>query len=279
MSTAPPITGIVALHEAYDAELFGPKAEQLGAAIRAGLPVPGGFALSHELVARVTAGSEEVAALFAMIAPRCDDGTIWAVRSSAVGEDSPSTSFAGVHLSVLGVRGADAIVQAIRDVHASAADAGAAAYRDKLGLEATTAMAVLVQELVPAEAAGVLFTRNPITGADERVIEASWGLGEAVVSGLVTPDRFVLDRSGRLCEQQLGEKDLAIRWAPGGGTCEEQVPEALVAAPCLTAGDLASLHALAVRCDEAFASPEHDIEFAICSGTVQLLQRRPITRA
>jgi pyruvate,water dikinase len=276
---APVMSGVSALAEAFDVLSYGPKAVQLGAALRAGLPVPDGFALSHEVVSAVGCGGpDEVARFAGSLTLRCDGDTRWAVRSSAVGEDSPTASFAGVHLSVLGVRGARAIAQAVRDVHASAGDAGAAAYRDRMGLDLTTRMAVIVQELIDADVAGVMFTRNPVTGADERVIEASWGLGESVVSGIVTPDRYVLDRSGRLVERRLGEKDLAIRSTEGGGTTEEPVAAHLVSAPCLDERDLAGLHALALRCDAAYGSTEHDIEFAICAGTVRLLQRRPITR-
>jgi pyruvate, water dikinase len=126
--------------------------------------------------------------------------------------------------------------------------------------------------------AGVLFTRNPVTGAAERVIEASWGLGEAVVAGLVTPDRYVLGAGGQLLESRAGDKDLAIRYRASGGTHEVAVEPHLVDALCLTSADLAALHALVHRCDDAFGSDEHDIEFAFRSGTLSLLQRRPITR-
>lgn len=201
-----------------------------------------------------------------------------AVRSSAVGEDAESASFAGTHLTVLGVCGTTALVEAVGQVHASAVDAGARAYRARLGIDEHCAMSVVVQELVDAEAAGVLFTRNPVTGASELVIEASWGLGEAVVAGLVTPDHYVLDHSGRLRARVLGEKDLALRWS-GHGTSEVPVPDHLVAEPCLGSTELAGLCDLAAACDAVFGSTEHDIEFAISAGAVFLLQRRPITRA
>jgi pyruvate,water dikinase len=271
---------ITSLAEAIDPQRFGPKAVQLGAAIRAGLPVPGGLALSHEAVSGVGGGRRDaVARLFDALQVACADGTQWAVRSSAVGEDSPLASFAGIHLSVLGVCGAEAIARAVCEVHASASDAGASAYRSHLGLATEARMAVIVQQLVDADVAGVMFTRNPVTGAEERVIEASWGLGEAVVAGLVTPDRYVLDRSGRLHERQLGEKDVAVRRVGPSGTREVPVADDLVEIACLDDADLAALHALAWRCDAAFGSTEHDIEFAIRAGAVYLLQRRPITRA
>lgn len=265
---------IRALAEAMDAAAFGGKAVQLGAAIRAGLPVPSGFVLSSEHVTATACGDP---AALAELQALCLGSRPCTVRSSAIGEDSGAASFAGTHLSVLGVCGFAAVVQAVRKVHASARDPGAHAYRARLGLERTARMAVVVQELVDADVAGVLFTRNPVTGAAERVIEASWGLGEAVVSGLVTPDQYRLTPTGQLLKLSVGEKDLQIRRRGCGGT--EQVPVApeLISAPCLGDGELAALHALAAACDRVFGSPDHDIEFAFRGGAVFLLQRRPIT--
>ena len=283
---------IAALDVAVDPDRFGSKAVALGAAARAGLPVPPGFALSHIAVADIGAGDRAASGRLAATLSDASAGAWeaasgdgepvgaqWAVRSSAVGEDSPLASFAGIHQSILGVTGAAAVVEAVRAVHDSARGEGPAAYRRRLGLAQAVRMAVIVQKLVDADAAGVMFTRNPVTGAAERVIEASWGLGEAVVSGLVTPDRYVLDEAGRLTEWHPGEKDLAIRLAPTGGTCEVPLIDGLVTAPCLTEADLAGLHRLALQCDAAFGATDHDVEFAVCGGTLYLLQRRPITRA
>ncbi len=270
---------IRALAEATDPAAFGGKAVQLGAAIRAGLPVPAGFALSSEQV-EATAGGDPAA--LAELQALCPDSMrcavpSWAVRSSAIGEDSGAASFAGTHLSVLGVCGFAAVVQAVQEVHASGRDPAAHAYRARLGLERTFRMAVVVQELVDADVAGVLFTRNPVTGAAERVIEASWGLGEAVVSGLVTPDQYRLAPTGRLLKLSVGEKDLQLRRSGCGGTKQVPVAAELISAPCLGDGELATLHALAAACDRVFDSPDHDIEFAFRGGAVFLLQRRPIT--
>lgn len=260
---------IVPLVAAEDPEDYGGKAVQLGAALRAGLPVPDGFALSWEAVADVAGG-----------APL--DDMDWpvpcAVRSSAIGEDSAGASFAGTHLTVLGVIGDDAVRQAIQDVLGSGSDAGAQSYRSTLGLEATARMGVVVQSMVDSDVAGVMFTRNPLTGADERVIEASWGLGEAVVAGLVTPDRYVLGSDGSLSSQSVGEKDLAIRRTPEGGTVEEEVDPLIIDEPCLGPRELAALHELALTCDGVYGSSAHDIEFAFRGAILYLLQRRPITR-
>ena len=266
---------VVALKEATDPGEYGGKAVQLGTALRAGLPVPDGFALSCHTVEAVVAGDSDV---LQPLEGTCTQDRPHAVRSSAVGEDSQEVSFAGTHLTVLGARGVQAVAEAIRGVHASGLGAGAGAYRVRLGLDENTGMAVVVQKLIDADAAGVLFTRNPVTGAAELVIEASWGLGEAVVSGLVTPDHYVLDQTGALQGLVPGEKDLAIRWTRQG-TSEVAVPDHLIAEPCLGATELAALHNLATACDSVYGSTEHDIEFAFSAGTVFLLQRRPITRA
>ncbi|GAA5132826.1 PEP/pyruvate-binding domain-containing protein [Pseudonocardia adelaidensis] len=263
---------LTALVEAADRDSFGGKAVALGAAARAGLPVPTGFALSVDAVEAVVHGDPDV--LHALY-DACARGGSRAVRSSAVGEDSGAASFAGAHCTVLGVRRPEAVVAAVRRVHASGYGSAARAYRGRLGL-GPCRMGVLVQELVPAEAAGVLFTRNPVTGAAERVIEASWGLGEAVVGGLVVPDRFRLDRRGRVLERTPGEKDVALRAGPAG-TEEVAIAGAAVRSPCLNDAQLAALHVLAEACDAVYGTPEHDIEFAFAHGAVFLLQRRPIT--
>lgn len=260
------------LVEATDRAAFGGKAVALGAAARAGLPVPAGLALSVDTVEAVVRGAPDV---LAALHTACARGGPRAVRSSAVGEDSGAASFAGAHCTVLGVRRPAAVVAAVRRVHASGDGSGARAYRGRLGL-GPCRMGVVVQDLVPAEVAGVLFTRNPVTGAAERVIEASWGLGEAVVSGSVVPDRFRLDGRGRVLERTVGEKDVALRAGPAG-TEEVAVLGAAVRTPCLDDVQLAALHALAEACDAVYGTHDHDIEFAFFRGAVFLLQRRPIT--
>ena len=156
-----------------------------------------------------------------------------AVRSSAIGEDGASASFAGQHATVLGVICAQTLVAAIKKVRESAHAPSAIAYRKRLGLDAAPRMGVVVQRLIDADKAGVLFTKNPMTGADERVIEASWGLGEAVVAGLVTPDCYRVTREGRVVERAAGDKDIAIRLRADGGTHEVEVDPHRAAALCL----------------------------------------------
>ena len=263
---------IVPLRAAERVDRFGGKAVQLGAALRAGLPVPDGFAIAWDVVDAVASTGGSALDISPEIWP-----SPCAVRSSAVDEDSADASFAGAHLSVLGVCGDDAVLAAIGDVHASGLAAGAQSYRSARGLSADARVAVVVQALIDSDTAGVMFTRNPLTGVDERVIEASWGLGEIVVAGLVTPDRYVLSSRGELLEQSVGEKDIAIRRTPAGGTAEEDVAPELIGVPCLGPTELAALHGLALACDRVFGTTAHDIEFAFVDGAVHLLQRRPIT--
>jgi pyruvate,water dikinase len=123
-----------------------------------------------------------------------------------------------------------------------------------------------------------MFTRNPVTGADERMIEASWGLGEAVVAGMVIPDSFRLDRAGGVLERRAGLKKIAIRGLSGGGTVEEKVPAEQTEQLCLEDAQLDALNALARRCEEIYG-PGRDIEWAIAGGTLYLLQCRAVTRA
>jgi pyruvate,water dikinase len=138
-------------------------------------------------------------------------------------------------------------------------------------------VAVVVQVLLDPECAGVMFTRNPISGADERMIEASWGLGEAVVAGTVIPDSYRVARDGEVLERRAGLKRIAIRSISTGGTVEEEVAPELVERLCLDDSRLAELNRLALRCEEVYG-PDRDIEWAIADGTVYLLQCRAMTR-
>ena len=124
------------------------------------------------------------------------------MRSSAVGEDSEGASFAGQHATILNVRDEDQVVDAVLKVRESAHTESARAYRRTLGLDEAPRIAVVVQRMIEPDCAGVMFTRNPLDGADERVIEASWGLGESVVAGLVVPDNYALDQQGRVLGAQ-----------------------------------------------------------------------------
>jgi pyruvate,water dikinase len=265
---------VVPFAKARETSLYGSKAVGLGDAARQGLPVPPGVALSGDLVEAVASGDEKAIekvakAIAGLSAP-------FAVRSSAVDEDSAAASFAGQHLTVLNVHLAADIPGAVREVWWSANSDSAITYRQRVGLFTRPSVGVIVQTLVNPAVAGVMFTEHPVSSADERLIEASWGLGEAVVAGLVIPDHFRLDRSGRVLERKVGRKRIAIRSLPNGGTFEQQVPPAQANAPCLDDAQLAALGELALLCEKVYG-PRRDIEWAFQDGTLYLLQCRAIT--
>jgi len=205
-------------------------------------------------------------------------GSPLAVRSSAVDEDGAEASFAGQHLTLLNVLGVEAVANALREIWWSANSDSAITYRQRVGLFRRPSVGVVVQSLLDPDCAGVMFTRNPMNGADERVIEASWGLGEAVVAGMVIPDHFRIDRSGQVLERTPGLKKIAIRTLPEGGTFEERLSPELAEQICLDDSQLEDLHWLASRCEEVYG-PARDIEWAFAQGQLYLLQCRAITRA
>lgn len=263
------------LPDAADEARYGGKAAKLSKSLKAGLPVPPGFALGVDHVEAIHAGDPAVLAPlrshFEALGGPC------AVRSSAIGEDSEGASFAGQHRTILNVREADRVAVAVLEVRASAHDESALAYRRRLGIDERPRVAVVVQRMIEADCAGVMFTRNPVDGADERVVEGAWGLGEAVVAGLVVPDHFALDRQGRVLRRRIGEKDLAVRSKADGGTVEEPVDAGLVSAPCLSDAMLGELHGLSGLCEAHFGTGL-DIEWAFSGGRLYLLQCRAMTR-
>lgn len=254
--------------------MFGGKAAQLGAAVRAGLPVPPGIALSVELVAALAVGDSDASEVLGEVRAAVD-GPL-AVRSSCVGEDSAGASFAGQFETRLGVTTVDQLARAVQAVARSGDSAAAVAYRQRLGLHENPGMAVVVQRLVEADVAGVMFTRDPVTGADERLIEAARGLGEAVVQGLVIPDTYRVSRGGQVLERMRGSIDRSLSIRSDGSTSLEPVPHDLIGELCLSDPQLRLLHDLALRCEEVFDSPS-DIEWALSDDVVHLLQCRPIT--
>ena len=241
------------LKDAIEESRFGGKCVSLGVALRADLPVPRGYALAVDLVNALAHEDESAIAtvlgLFAELAPAA------AVRSSAVGEDSVDASFAGQHLSVLNVMDAESMITAIQQVHASA---------------------VVIQQQILSEVAGVMFTKNPITHANERYIEASWGLGEAVVAGMVVPDSFRISSQGSILAQVLGDKDVELITVAQGQTREQEVDQARQNSFCLSEDQLDRLHSLALNC-EAIYGEDIDIEWAFHDGQLYLLQCRSIT--
>ena len=266
---------ILPLAEARDVALCGGKAVHLGAGIRAGFDVPPGLAISAPTAQRIAAGDTDTLAALQAAYQSTFDGPI-AVRSSAADEDSSSASFAGQHATLLNVREFAAVCEAVAEVWQSAHGAAALAYRRQLGIEGEPNCAVVLQALVEPDSAGVLFTVDPMSGADVRVIEATWGFGEAVVSGLVTPDHVQLDRAGTVLRDLPGIKEFQLGLAAAGGLEEREVAPDLVGVRCLDAGQLARLNDLASRVETAFGSAQ-GIEWAFAGGTLFLLQARPIT--
>jgi Pyruvate phosphate dikinase, AMP/ATP-binding domain/Cyclic nucleotide-binding domain len=267
---------VVALADAHEESRFGAKATGLGAASRNGMPIPPGFALSGAIVDEVAAGHEpaieEVAnAVRSLPVPL-------AVRSSAADEDGADASFAGQHLTLLNVPSVDDVRAAICEIWWSANSDSAITYRQRVGLFARPSIGVVVQSLLDPDSAGVMFTQNPINGADERMIEAAWGLGEAVVAGRVIPDSFRIGHDGTVLDRTPGLKKIAIRSSPDGGTFDEPVAPELREALCLDDEQLAQLNALAVRAEEVYG-PARDIEWAFAGGQLYLLQCRAVTRA
>ena len=267
---------VAPLEKALDESIFGSKAVGLGQAIRDGLPVPPGVALSGSIVEAVAAGEQSaVKEVTRWVSPL---GGPLAVRSSAADEDGATASFAGQHLTLLNVPSVEQLSAALSEIWWSANSDSAITYRQRVGLFTRPSVGVVVQALLDPESAGVMFTTNPVTGADERVIEASWGLGEAVVAGIVIPDHFRIDRSGKVLERKPGLKRVAVRSVPDGGTVEEKVSPELVERLCLSDEQLGELNRLAGRCEQIYGSAR-DVEWAIAGGTLYLLQCRAITKA
>lgn len=201
-----------------------------------------------------------------------------AVRSSALDEDGDLTSFAGQHETELNLVGIDAVLGAVARCWVSARNERALAYRKQQGLEIEgVKLAVLVQQLVLADTSAVVFSANPITGnRDEVVVTASWGLGESVVSGTVTPDTWVVRKADLAVEEEwIGAKERMTVAVPGG-TREVAVPRLLRERLTLSRAKVAELAGIAIDLEEKMGRPV-DIETAFSGELLYLLQCRPIT--
>ena len=279
---------------AQSAAVAGGKGASLSRLASAGLPVPPGFVISagafhgflqscgaldaiQEITARLdvddsTAIDRAAAAiqqhiLSAPLSPalidhigaayaRLASGGGVAVRSSAVSEDGAAASFAGQQETYLNVHGIDAVLGHVQECWASFFSPRALFYRARKGVLGDTRMAVVVQEMVQAEKSGVMFTVDPIRGRHEcMIIEGAAGLGEAVVSGEITPDHYVVSRHDGSIEDQ---------YIPGD------------AAPVLTPDELDRLRALGLHLEQFFGSPQ-DVEWCIRGRAIFLVQSRPIT--
>jgi phosphohistidine swiveling domain-containing protein len=281
-----------------DVPLAGGKGANLGELVRAGFRVPPGFVISTRAYAEVTeavdirgmfeAGDAEAirTALASVVVPvglraqieaayETIGGGQVAVRSSATAEDLPGAAFAGQQDTYLGISGANAVVDAVRRCWASLWTDRAIAYRQRLGIgPADVRIAVVVQSLVDADAAGVLFTADPVTGnRGHTVIDASAGLGESVVSGLVTPDHFVVGEDGSTLSWTAGLREVVIRAAADGVRHESGTA---TTTPILEPAQVAALVRLGSEVQAHFGRPQ-DIEWALADGTILVLQARPMT--
>lgn len=323
MSAAPEV-GILWFDDIGRADVarVGGKGASLGELVRAGIRVPPGFVVGTEAfsnfmdsadpgfelrgeVARLAAGAIEAtervtrrvreriaqspvgAELESALARACDairGAAGFAVRSSATSEDSDEASFAGLQDTYLWVPAAE-VADRVRACWASLYNPESVSYRRRFGLpEDGLAMGVVMQAMVDAESAGVMFSRSPTTGDKSVVtIEGSWGLGSSVVSGEVTPDKFIVNKvTGEIIHRAIADKAIRHRRDPGGsGVLVEEVAAGRREVACLSDEDLAALVALARRCEAHYGCPQ-DMEWAVAGGAegkreIYMLQSRPET--
>lgn len=301
-----------------DLPKVGGKGANLGALARAGFPVPPGFCITTDGFRRFTAGCGELPALYdALDALDAKDvnaarrlgaavreallrvplpqeiadaataawrsigeGDAYAVRSSATAEDLPGASFAGQQDTYLNIRGEAELLSAIRRCFASLFTDRAILYRAQNGFgHREVALSVVVQRMVLAEAAGILFTADPVSGhRGTLTIEAGFGLGEALVGGLITADLYRVDRKTRaIKELRVGDKAVAIRPQPDGGTVTEELPAAQRTARVLDDAALQSLVRLGVAVESHYGGRPQDLEWCREQGKLYLVQARPIT--
>jgi pyruvate, water dikinase len=270
---------------AADAPLFGGKSAGLGELIATGIPVPPGFAVSADAYRRDAPLPDNLRAELEQRYEELGSPPV-AVRSSALGEDGADASFAGQQETYLWVRGAGAVCDAVRDCWASLFSPEAISYRSRLGLSGEqAAMGVTVQRMVDAEVSGVLFTCNPVSGDPSTVaVNASWGLGLAVVGGEVTPDEYRVSKVSReVLHRTVASKPVEYVPEPGGaGTVRVDVPAPRRDAACLTDEQLLALVDVGRQVERHFGGHQ-DVEWAIArkggQSPLYVLQSRPVTVA
>jgi pyruvate, water dikinase len=300
-----------------DAEDAGGKGANLGELVAAELPVPGGFVLmrSGYLDSMQAGGVEaELAALHAeglahvadskrldelchrmrgLVAKagvedivrdqvlaayrRLGTNVVVAVRSSATGEDGRDASFAGMNKTITNVAGEDSLIEAVQGCWASLFTPRVLTYRSSRGFGSNPAMAVVVQQMVAPEQAGVAFTKDPSTGEDHIVIEAALGQGEVVVSGKVQPDTYVVDKQTlQVVDSQVGYQAFEIVSGPDGADATVNLEPAQANSRVLDEDSLRRIAELAIAVERHNGCPQ-DVEWAISAGTTWLVQARPIT--
>jgi pyruvate,water dikinase len=218
---------------------------------------------------------EEIIQAYGTMGP---DNMVVAVRSSATAEDLPDASFAGQQETYLNIRGDAAVVEAVQMCWASLYGARAIYYRAKQGFDDRTVnIAVVVQQLIRSEKSGVMFSSHPVTGEPLTIIEGSWGLGEAVVSGSVSPDKYVYDRRlKKVFDRMISKKEYMIVPIGDHGTELVEIPKDRQDEPILSDTEVEALAAFAEISEEHYNVPQ-DIEWAIVGSTIYILQSRPIT--
>ncbi|MFN2255778.1 MAG: PEP/pyruvate-binding domain-containing protein [Candidatus Promineifilaceae bacterium] len=304
-------------------ETVGGKGASLARMINAGLPVPAGFHITTEAYRRFVAENDlqakidealgqidlekpatlqeastqirqaflaapipqdSAAAIVGAYGDLSGTNPAVAVRSSATAEDLPEASFAGQQESYLNVSGAEDVLEATRKCWSSLWTARAIGYRARQNFDSEeVALAVVVQELVPAEVAGILFTVDPIYGNRSQVqVSAAWGLGDAVVGGRVTPDDYLVDKeTGRVLRQLIADKEVMTvrvseRHGVDGTTVDQPVPQNLRSVPVLQREDLKELARLGVEIEALYGRPM-DVEWTLADGNFAIVQARPIT--
>lgn len=251
----------------------------------ADLSTPAGARQAAERIAVLVAETplppelrDEIAAAYEELTAKT--GLACAVRSSAISEDGAAASFAGLYETYLNVVGVADVVDSVRKCYASLWSERAVQYRSvRSAAGADEAMAVVVMGLVQSETSGIAFTAHPVTGSrDHVVINSSWGLGEAIVSGRVTPDSFVVEKgSFAIIEKDIFEKEMAVFPHPSGiGTIESDLDAARAAAPSLLDDEVCEVARMAARVEEHYGGAQ-DIEWGMQGGQLYLLQSRPIT--
>lgn len=244
--------------------------------------VPRGFAISSRGTAQVVEGRmpPDLGRSLASAYELLSEGTSApvAVRSSAIDEDGEAASFAGQHETFLNIRGADALMAAVIRCVQSARTAEVIAYRQQHGLSVDDlAIAVLVQALVLSDVSAVVFSVNPLTGnRDQVVINASWGLGESVVGGTVTPDTYVVNKADLQLVSRTVAQKLRMTVLIEGGTREVTAPRMMQNMPTLQEEQAIEMARLAVLLEEHMGWPV-DVECAVAESQLYLLQCRPIT--
>ncbi len=298
-----------------DLSLVGGKGANLGELTAAGFSVPAGFCVTTGAFVRFVETSSQMAAYYKELIEldvenlknlkcvgekirnhlrtlpfpediRREVLTKWrevgieksyAIRSSATAEDLPGASFAGQQETYLNIDGEEDMIRHIQLCWASLFTDRAIAYRSKNGFDhEKVALSVVVQPMIFPEVSGILFTADPVDGNRKTLtIDASYGLGEALVSGIVTPDLYKV-KDGKIASKKIGEKKIALYGNPAGGTIQQEIPKEKADKPALTDEQILTLATYGQEIQEHFQCPQ-DIEWALMDGQFYILQSRPIT--